>query len=329
MIHKLSTLWRPQAFQGQRQNGNYFEGWFFKIVDASQHHTFAFIPGVYKAQNETDSHAFVMVLDGQSHVSSYHPFPISEFRASTTSLDIRVGPNRFRRDAFELDINDAERRVSGRINMGEFTPWPVKPLSPGVMGWYAFVPFMECYHAVISFDHEVSGTLNIDNQSISFDGGRGYNEKDWGISFPSAYVWMQSNHFERPGLSLMASVANIPWMRGSFRGFIIGLWNNGNLLRFTTYTGAHLEACAITETQVHIIVSDKKHTLELTAERTQSAVLHAPYDLKMSPKVSESLGSRIRLHLYRRHHNGFEPILSDVGTNAGLDVNGNLPEIMS
>ncbi len=329
MIQKLKTLWRPHVFQGKSQKGNYFEGWFFKLVDASQKNTFAFIPGVYIAQDKNDSHAFVMVLDGQSHISSYHPFPISEFEASTITLDIRVGPNRFRSECFELDIKDKERHVKGRITMGEFTPWPVKLFSPGVMGWYAFVPFMECYHGVISFDHEISGTLKIDNQSINFDAGRGYNEKDWGISFPSAYVWMQSNHFNTRGLSLMASVANIPWLRGSFRGFIIGLWHNGKLLRFTTYTGAELEMCSITENSVLLVVSDKKHRLELMADRTQTAVLHAPYDLKMSPKVSETLGSTIQLVLSKRTDNGFETVISDVGKNAGLDVNGNLPEIIS
>ncbi|MCK7537696.1 MAG: tocopherol cyclase family protein [Marinilabiliales bacterium] len=34
-----------------------------------------------------------------------------------------------------------------------------------------------------------------------FSGGRGYIEKDWGHSFPSAYVWMQSNHFQLARIS--------------------------------------------------------------------------------------------------------------------------------
>ena len=30
--------------------------------------------------------------------------------------------------------------------------------------------------------------------------------------FPQAWVWMQTNHFEQPRISLTASVAIIPWM---------------------------------------------------------------------------------------------------------------------
>ena len=36
--------------------------------------------------------------------------------------------------------------------------WPVKVTSPGAMGPYAFVPFMECYHGVVSMDHTPAAT---------------------------------------------------------------------------------------------------------------------------------------------------------------------------
>lgn len=56
--------------------------------------------------------------------------------------------------------------------------------SPGIMGWYAWVPTMECYHGVVSLDHAISGKLMIEDQAHDFNGGRGYIEKDWGKSFP-------------------------------------------------------------------------------------------------------------------------------------------------
>ena len=48
------------------------------------------------------------------------------------------------------------------------------------MGWYRFVPFMECFHGVVSLNHELEGDFLIENQVFSFDGGKGYIEKDWG-----------------------------------------------------------------------------------------------------------------------------------------------------
>ena len=67
-------------------------------------------------------------------------------------------------------------------------------------------------HGVLGFDHAIQGVLAIDDQAVDFSGGRGYIEKDWGQSFPEAWVWFQTNHFERAGVYLTASVANIPWM---------------------------------------------------------------------------------------------------------------------
>ncbi len=326
MIRQFGKLWRPEVFQDARKKNIYFEGWFFKIVDASSNNTFAFIPGIFIGEPD-DSHAFVMALDAETHVSTYHVYPVDDFFGSNKVLDIRVGDHHFRSDFFEIHIDSDERSVHGRIELGKLHAWPVKFLSPGVMGWYAFVPFMQCYHGVISFDHAIGGELNINGRSVNFDGGRGYIEKDWGRSFPSAYLWMQSNHFDTPGVSLMASVANIPWLKSSFRGFIVGLWMNGTLLRFTTYTGAQLERCEINEHDIVLVVSDKRYKLDIQAERSESAVLHAPYNVNMTPKVSETLGSTIKLSLYDKREQTV--VFSETGTHAGLDVNGKLEEIIS
>ncbi|MBN1482427.1 hypothetical protein EH223_10340 [candidate division KSB1 bacterium] len=326
MIQNVSTLWRPQVFQGEHKKGTYFEGWFYKIVDSSGEHTYAFIPGIFTSNNPRDTHAFVMVLDAATHLSTYHVYSVDQFRASSRQLDIQVGANRFCADFFEIHLDSEQRSVHGRIKLGHLQPWPVKLLSPGVMGWYAFVPFMECYHAVLSFDHTVQGYLTINKTEVDFSHGRGYIEKDWGKSFPSAYVWMQSNHFDTPGVSLMASIARIPWLGSSFRGFIIGLQMKDRLLRFTTYTGAALQTCEIAEKIVRIVVHDNKYQLVLETDRSDGGLLYAPYDFAMNAKVSETLGANIKLNLYEKSRG---LIFSEIGRHAGLDVNGNLSELAS
>ena len=91
------------------------------------------------------------------------------------------------------------------------------------MGWYSYVPTMECFHGILSMDHELNGHLQINDLAIQFDGGRGYMEKDWGRNFPQNWIWAQSNKFEIPGLSISASLATIPWRGITFPGFIVGL----------------------------------------------------------------------------------------------------------
>ncbi len=157
------------------------------------------------------------------------------------------------------------------------------------MGWYAFVPLMECYHGVLSLDHAIDGALSIDGQPVDFTGGRGYIEKDWGQAFPQAWLWAQTNHFGEPGTCLTASVATIPWVRAAFRGFIVGFLHAGRLYRFATYTGAHIQSLRLTDTHAVLRVADRRHRLEIEADRSEGGLLHAPYRTDMLQRVTESL----------------------------------------
>jgi hypothetical protein len=40
------------------------------------------------------------------------------------------------------------------------------------MGWYAWVPRMECYHGVLSFSHPLQGTLTLNGKVMDFSGRR-------------------------------------------------------------------------------------------------------------------------------------------------------------
>jgi len=318
MLTPLKNIWRPDVYQGDLKKPPYFEGWFYKIVDATTQHTFAFIPGIRKNKNPKDSHAFLMILEADQHLATYHTYNIEKFTAMADHLDLRIGSNRFCNKFLEVHVTSPERTLDGRLEFDELSPWPVRFLSPGVMGWYAFMPFMQCYHGVLSFDHSIKGRLVHNREELIFDGGRGYIEKDWGHGFPKSYVWIQSNHFKKPRCSIMVSVAHIPWLGSSFQGFIAGLWNNGRLYRFTTYSHARLERFEVKEDQVSIIVSDKQYSLSITARRDKKGLLHAPYDNSMLPKISESLDAVVHVELYDKTKG--EMLLSDTGRCAGMDV---------
>ena len=177
----LRRTLHPERYHGHgRVRGPFFEGWYYKLVDARGEARFAIIPGIFLGdQRETDE-AFVQVLDGQTGAARYFAYEVDAFQAAADRFDVRVGRSRFRHDRIELDLEDAEGSVRGELRLGPARPWPVTLSSPGIMGWYAWVPRMECYHGVLSFDHEVQGTLHVDGEPHGFDGGRGYTEKDWG-----------------------------------------------------------------------------------------------------------------------------------------------------
>ncbi len=194
------------------------------------------------------------------------------------------------------------------------------------MGWYAWMPFMECYHGVVSFGHGLSGTVELDGTQWDFTGGRGYIEKDWGQAFPDGYVWMHTNHFADPTTSLMASVAIIPWLRGSFQGLLIGLRHAGRLYRFASYTGAKVKELRIDDEHVWLTAAGRDGSrLEIKATRPGGAFLHAPIRTEMHKRVEETLDSTIQLRLFDAHGTA---LIDDVGTSSGLEVHGNTDRLI-
>ncbi|MFZ1239128.1 MAG: tocopherol cyclase family protein, partial [Anaerolineae bacterium] len=214
-------------------------------------------------------------------------------------------------------------------------PWPVTLTSPGIMGPYTFAPFMECYHGVLSFDHSIAGSLSIDGAARDFTGGRGYIEKDWGQAFPKAWIWMQSNHFGEAavGACLTASVAIIPWLRGAFPGFIVGLRHGGQLYRFATYTGAVIERLDLADTHVTWHMTGRTgprhtpHRLEIVAWRAEGGLLHSPERAVMLQRVLESLTARIDVRLLALTGGQEGVIFERTGRHAGLEIVGPIQEI--
>jgi tocopherol cyclase len=325
-LTRLKTIWQPAAYHGFGHRAGYFEGWYFKIVDLTEQRRYAIIPGVFLGKDGVDSHSFVQTLDGASGATCYHRYPLEAFSAAPAAFDICVGPNRFTAQGIELNIDRSEQRLIGRLAFDGVTPWPVTWRSPGIMDWYSFVPFMECYHGVESLDHAVRGQLVIDDAAVDFHGGRGYIEKDWGKSFPAAYVWMQSNHFETPGTSFVGSIAIIPWLFSAFPGFIIGLLHDGRLHRFATYTRAATAHLAIDDDEVTWTVSNRRHRLAIRALRTDGGLLLGPSRERMGDRVGETMTSSIELEMTTI---AGERVFAGTGRNAGLEVQGDLARLLA
>jgi len=132
---------------------------------------------------------------------------------------IQVAGNRFTYDGMKLEISE-HVSIIGKLQYNKITPFRYSWNERGVMGWYGFIPFMETYHGILSLDHFVNGKIEIEGVEYVFLNGKGYIEKDWGKSFPSSWIWMQSNSFSDSEISFMLSIAVIPWLRTSFIGHL-------------------------------------------------------------------------------------------------------------
>ena len=321
-------LRRPEAYHGDGVTQGFFEGWYVKLVSADRRHRWAVIPGIFRGL-ETGSggprdEAFVQVLDGSTGRSWYHVHDVAQFRASASEFDVQVGGSSFDASGVTLDLP----QLRGRIDYtSPLVPWPVTWRSPGIMGWYGLVPFMECYHGLVSFGHGLRGTLEVDGEPVSFDDGRGYLEKDWGRAFPAGYVWVHTNHIDAdPTASLVASVALIPWLRSSFRGFIVGLHHHGRLHRWTTYNRSRETELVIDDSHVRWTLVGPDGRLELAAERVRGGLLHAPLRTAMHQRVEETMDGRVAI---RHVDPSGRVVLAGEGSCAGMEVFGDIDRLLA
>ncbi len=321
VFSRYKHIRHPEHYHGDRIKPPFFEGWYYKLVDKDKKTTLAIIPAIFKAKN--NPHASVQVLDSHSYKTIYCRYPLSAFSAGKNPFELRIGPNRFSQQYLELDIKTKTHSLTGKCTFGDFCPWPVKWYSAGAMGWYAFVPFMQCYHAVLSFDHVINGSLELDHHKIDLNQGRGYLEKDWGRGFPNAYIWLQCNHFKDPGTSFMLSIAHIPWLNSAFRGLLGGLVLYGRLYRFTTYTGAKVKSLIISKEKISIILQDRRYRLHINALKNDSGTLYGPHGKKFGHHYDETLRSTIDICLQKIGKRN-KTLANLKGFPAAMDINGDL-----
>lgn len=316
----------PEGFHGTGVRGGFFEGWYVKMVSADQSRRLAVIPGVFRGADDgvrTDE-AFIQVLEGTTGRSWYTAFPAEQFWAASDRMDIRVGDSRFTDRGVSLRLP----HLTGDVTFTDaLDPWPWTWRRPGVMGPYAWAPMMECYHGVISFGHGLAGGLALDGAPIDLDGGRGYIEKDWGRAFPAGYVWLHTNHLAGvPGASLMASVAIIPWLRSTFRGYIVGLRLSDRLLTWATYNGSREVDLHIDDSHVRWSMAGPDGRLDLVAERRRGGLLHAPIRTRMHERVEETLDADIEIRW--TDPSGVVRV-DTVGSCGGLEVHGDLDRLLA
>jgi hypothetical protein len=212
---------------------------------------------------ENDPHAFIQIMNGYTLNEEYIRYPLDEFKWYKRKLFLQVGQSTFTDRSINLNIKSDSMYLSGQIDFTNIIRYPKSIFSPGIMGWYSFVPFMECNHGIISPNHDLSGGISVNGKKIDFNNGKGYIEKDWGISFPEAWIWIQSNNFTEHDTSFSFSIAKIPWMGKFFIGFIAYLYFNKKFYLFSTYNKSTVSKIAQDDKTIEIIVRNNKNILNI------------------------------------------------------------------
>lgn len=232
-----------------KKRQNYFEGWYFKHVFGNE--ILVFIPGIQVRDGKEE--AFIKVI--LNNQSTYIPYAIDQFYAKEDELFIQIGGNIFTRRGIKLCIHQKGIDIDGVIRYGKFNK-----VRYNIMGPLSFIPIIDSYHAIISMDHALYGSLQIKEKQYTVNEGRGYIESHHGKRLPNNYIWTQCNNFKEPFTSIMTAVADIVCHNILFQGVFAIVLYKGKEYRFATYLGAKVHKC----TKNKIILTQKNMLLKIS-----------------------------------------------------------------
>ncbi len=309
---------KTELFQGNLNKRNYFEGWYYKQVTRDERYSISFIPGISLSD---DSHAFIqcIISDENNCLKSYYiRYSLEEFSSSDLPFKVEIENNQFSLTGISIDLEDIVS-IAGEIDFGKLQTINRSVFTPNIMGFFSYIPKMECNHGLVSMNHSLKGSLVIDGKNIDFTGGKGYIEKDWGKSFPQSYVWIQSNHFDSD-TSLFFSTATIPFLGFKFNGLICNLTHQGIEYRFATYNNSRLKIEKINDKEISLKIKKGNLLLKLEASIEDSRELKAPYKGNMEKVIKEVLGGNVSVTLYNKG----ELVFSDNSKTCGIEIVLNL-----
>lgn len=257
----------------------YFEGYYFKHVKDGN--AIAFIPSIHIDNTGKKTCCLQIILKEKSYKIDCE---FSKFNHSKNKIYIVFEDNVFSENGLKIDIKTADITIKGEIFYSNI-------ISPkkNIMGFFRFFPFMQCRHDIISMQHQLRGHLEINGDIINFDDGIGYIEKDSGNSFPKSYLWTQCNSFSEE-CSIMASVADIPYLGLSFQGCICLIRYQKSEYCLATYKGVKIVECSknklVLKQGIYLFI------VELNINSPQK--LYAPQQGLMKRVVHENLCTNAR-----------------------------------
>lgn len=316
----LKQIINPDLYHGFNKRGNFFEGWYFKLVD-SDNSVFSFIPGIFISSKPKDTFSFIQIFYGSQSKTCFVEFPFNSFSASGDSFDVHISQNSFSMNSMSLDINNDENIIKGNLQFKNTIKWPDSVINPGSMGFYNYFSFMECYSQVCALTGDIEGKLSVNGILHNFTGGRIYIEKNWGRAFPYSYIWTQCNSFNQKSLSVTCSIGHVPMPVGSFTGFLIGLYTDDEFYKFTTMNRSSISIC-FEDYKMNITAKNKKCELSIhcSYDKNKFASLYAPKNGSMLPIAEESLLGTVELQLKDCITQSI--LLEDSGKCAGIEFCG-------
>ena len=314
-MNKLYLIQNQEEFQGEKyllKSKEYFEGWYFKFI--GEDGAIAIIPGIHLNTNQKK--AFIQIIT--ENESYYIPYDMKDFKIQYHPFQLQIGANYFSAEKITLYMNHEEYQLflEGELTFSNSYSIQKNWYQPNIMGPFSYLSFLECNHAIVSMKNVTNGSFWLNDKIFNFNGGLGYIEKDWGVSFPKKYIWCQGNHFQTENASFMLAIATVPLFFFKMKGLICVFLYNGKEYRFSTYNFAKIKKFHVNDKEVEIILKKGKYTLSIQSVCDSAQKLVAPVKGKMEKEILESITATMIVTLRCKN----QILFSDICNSCGLEI---------
>lgn len=279
-------------FHYQNKPKQFFEGWYYKCTDQLLGNL-AVIAGI--SSNEQKSQAFIQIAHS-SEISGCYEYPIASFSYREEPFRVQIGQSVFTKEKIVVKI--AQIGLELQLQFTSQMPLPGSFLYPSIMGPLLYLPYLPCYHHIVALRSTVQGFIAQHGAKTAIRQGLGYIEKDYGVSFPSGYVWAHGCTKEA---MFVVALAMVPFEKNTERlGFFAVLQVKDHIYRFSSYQLGTVRRFSHYQSKVYIELEQCLTQVSFHMEYQDSCMLKAPKHGGMDEVVEESLHCKAIVVMERR-----------------------------
>ena len=149
------------------------------------------------------SHGALWFLDFNGFLVDAHKqtYPVDQVLAAPTHLYLKIGPNELRQGRISGALNDLSWDLTFEIPCSEFMHFPFSK-------FYNFQSFPEVKLVTPCYTTHFYGLIRSKKDELHLDGVPGMLGHNWSWNhFPYQWVWIHSNVFEHPDISIEVAAA--------------------------------------------------------------------------------------------------------------------------
>lgn len=269
-----------------------FEGWYFRVVNREL--SVAVIIGIAKTIEKQV--AFIQVFHTLSQKMERVSYDMAEFQYQDIPFMVTIKKTILKKHYVHIEDKDLSVVLDLEIDMPKYIK--SSTYAPTIMGPFAYFKNMECNHAITNLKSHTTGYMEYQDKRYDIDGTI-YQEKDWGSSFPSKYIWIQSHCCQEKEAMLFLSCATIPLKKVHFTGVIMTLIIDDREYHIASYYGAYIMKTRKIGNHYELYIKQGKYLIKCYLRMGETFVLDAPKDGQMIRQIEESLLGEAVIKIYK------------------------------